>query len=113
MDVVKASDSSFARCETGGTCKIKSSAELLFEGGARIEWETSYRNSFGKADVYLDGRAYEAVDLCKLNSKSSRPKFGIRTYILSGDATTPHSIKIVATGHSGCSTGARARLCAA
>lgn len=103
VDASQATDGNLARCGNSDGCKKNSSAEFVFEGGTRLEWETVYANNYGKADVYLDGRAYEVIDFCKLNPKSSKPKFGVRTYVLRGDATTRHSIKIVATGHSGCS----------
>lgn len=103
VNAIKATDGNLARCENSGGCKKNSSAEFTFAGGTRLEWETAYANTYGKADVYLDGRAFEVVDFCKLNPNSSKPKFSKRTYVLSGDATTAHSIKIVAIGHSGCS----------
>lgn len=103
VDAAKASDGNFARCETDGKCKKDSSAKLEFTGGMRIEWETAYANTYGRADVLIDDKVFERVDLCKLNQKSSKPKFAKRTYILSGDATTAHSIEIKFIGHSNCS----------
>ncbi|MCC7161292.1 MAG: hypothetical protein IT331_02270 [Anaerolineae bacterium] len=106
-DALKASEDNFARCQKGSSCKQNSSAELVFTGGNRIEWETAYANNYGRADVYLDGKAFEVVDLCALNRDSAKPKFGVRTYILTGNANTPHSIKIVAVGRAGCTDGAK------
>lgn len=99
----QASEDNYARCQKDGNCKKNASAELVFTGGTRVEWETAYAANFGKADVYIDGKAFEIVDLCTLNRNSEKPKFGTRTYILSGNENTQHRIKIVAVGHTGCS----------
>lgn len=99
----KASDGNFARCDTRQKCSETASAELDFSGGMRVEWETAYANTLGDALVYLDGKPFERVDLCELNKHSDKLKFAKRTYILSGNAGTSHSIKIVAMGsHSKC-----------
>lgn len=103
QDANKASENNYARCQKGGSCKKNATAELAFTGGSRIEWVTAYAKNYGKADVYIDGEAFEIVDLCAPNRNSDKPKFGTRTYILSGNENTPHTIKIVAVGHSGCS----------
>ncbi len=103
VDNTKASDGNFARCETNNRCQKGASAKIEFTGGTRIEWETAYANTFGKADVLVDGKVFERVDLCSLNKKSAKPKFGVRTYILSGDANTAHSLEIKFIGHSNCS----------
>ncbi len=102
LDNSKASDGNFARCGASTGCKKGSSAKMEFVGGSRIEWETAYANAYGKVDVLLDGKAFERVDLCSLNKKSSKPKFSKRTYILSGDAGTPHSIEIKWVGATNC-----------
>lgn len=99
----KASDGDYARCEKDGKCRSGASAKLEFAGGTRIEWETAYANPFGKVDVYIDGKPFERIDLCGMNPNSSKPKFAVRTYILSGDASTAHSIEIKFIGHSRCS----------
>lgn len=103
IDHTKASDGNFARCEKDNRCEKGASAKISFTGGTRIEWETAYANTYGKADVLIDGSAFERVDLCALNRNSSKPKFGVRTYILSGDANTEHSLEIKFVGHSNCS----------
>lgn len=99
-----ASDKSYQRCGGAKKCKKSWAAQLNFVGGKRVEWETVYANTYGKAEVYLDGRLFERIDLCRLRKGSPLPKFATRTYILSGDANTPHSIRIRARGsHSKCS----------
>lgn len=104
FDANKASEENYARCQKGGACKKNSSAELVFTGGTRVEWVTAYASNYGRADVYIDGEAFEIVDLCAPNRNSGKPKFGVRTYILDGNENTPHSIKIVAVGHTSCSS---------
>jgi len=99
-----ASDKAFTRCGGKKVCKKNWSAELSFTGGTRVEWETAYAKTYGKVKVLIDGKPFEQIDLCKLNRNSKAPRFRIRSYILSGDDTTAHSIKIVALGrHSKCS----------
>lgn len=97
-------DGSYMRCGGRTKCKKNSSATLSFTGGTRVEWETLYANTYGKAQVWLDGKLVEQVDLCKLHPKSAKPKFATRTYLLTGDASTPHTLQILALGiHSNCS----------
>lgn len=103
LDSNNASEGNYARCQKDGKCRENASAELVFTGGTRIEWVTAYASNYGKADVYIDGKAFEVVDLCAPNRNSVKPKFATRTYILPGNAKTQHTIKIVAVGHSGCS----------
>lgn len=99
-----ASDKAYARCGGGRVCKKNWSAELNFTGGTRVEWETAYAKTYGKVMVLIDGKAFEQVDLCRLNRKSAIPRFRTRSYVLSGDDATAHTIKIVALGrHSKCS----------
>lgn len=105
IDATNASDGNFARCETDGKCKKDSAAELTFTGGTRIEWETAYANTYGKVDVFVDGKIFERVDLCDLNKKSAKPKFNVRTYILRGDSLTEHTLRIQFVGDSNCSDG--------
>ncbi len=100
----KATDQQYTRCGGAKKCKKNWSAELSFTGGAQVQWETAYAQTYGKAQVYLDGKLFERVNLCKPNRNSAIPKFGVRTYILFGDANTPHTIKIEALGtHAKCS----------
>lgn len=100
----KATDQEYTRCGGANKCRKNWSAELNFVGGTRVEWETAYAQTYGKAQVYIDGNLFERVNLCKPNRNSAIPKFGIRTYVLSGDANTPHTIKIKALGtHAKCS----------
>lgn len=100
----KATDDEYARCGGAKQCKKSASAELSFTGGTRVEWETVYAKTYGKVQVWIDGKLFERVDLCRPNRKSADPKLGVRTYILSGDANTPHVIKIQPLGkHSKCS----------
>lgn len=104
FDQKNASDSQYKRCGGNRVCRKNWSAELSFVGGKRIEWETVYAQTYGKAQVIIDGTIFEQVDLCKPNKNSARPKYGVRTYVLFGDETTPHTIKIKALGtHSSCS----------
>jgi hypothetical protein len=44
-------------------------------------------------------------DLCDSNCSSVKPKFGVHTYVHSGNQNTQHSIKIVASGHASCTQG--------
>lgn len=104
LDNVRASDGNYARCGIDGNCRKGSSAKFSFKGGTRIEWQTAYANKFGKVDVYIDDHIFERIDLCDLNRNSSKLKFGTRTYILSGDANTEHSIEIKFLGDSSCSS---------
>jgi hypothetical protein len=100
----KATDGLYKRCGGKRTCKKNWSATLNFIGGTRVEWETVYAQTYGKAQVIIDGKLFEQIDLCKLNPKSAFPKFGVRTYLLAGDESTPHTIKIRALGRrSNCS----------
>ena len=99
---VKASEENFARCGSTAKCKSGSSAKLAFVGGTRIEWETAYAKNFGKVLVLLDNKPFEVVDLCKPNKDSNAPRFAKRTYVLTGNASTPHSIEIRATGDTDC-----------
>lgn len=100
----KASDRSYRRCGGVHRCRKDWSAELSFVGGSRLEWETVYANTYGKVDVYIDGVLFERMDLCRLHPNSPFPRFAKRTYLLMGDASTPHSIKIQALGeHTQCS----------
>jgi hypothetical protein len=99
-----ASDLWYKRCGGAKKCKADWSAQLDFVGGLRVEWETVYANTYGRADVYLDGKLFERVDLCKLRKNSAVPKFAARTYLLTGGPDTSHNIRIVALGsHSNCS----------
>lgn len=100
----KASDDHYKRCGGKKACKKNWSAELSFIGGSQVQWETAYANTYGKVQVLIDGKLFEQIDLCRANRKSAAPKFGVRTYIVTGDANTPHTIKIQAMGkHSKCS----------
>ncbi len=100
-----ASDKEYMRCGGEKKCKKHSSAALTFVGGTRVEWETAYAQAYGKAQIRIDGAFVEQVDLCKPNPNSLKPKFGVRTYGILGDANTPHNIEIRAMGKdSNCST---------
>lgn len=98
-----ASDKSYMRCGGKKKCASDWSASITFTGGRRVQWETIYANTYGKARVLLDGELYEQVDLCKMRPRSSNPKFATRTYVLTGDANTAHTLQIVAFGRSDCS----------
>lgn len=99
----RAPDDIFRRCGGNKVCKKGWTAELNFNGGTRVDWHTAYANKYGKVHVLIDGVAYEEADLCKLNKDSAQPKFASRSYVLFGDANTPHSIQIKAMGHTICS----------
>lgn len=99
-----ATEGDYLRCSGLPKCTSEWSADLTFVGGTRIEWETAAAKSFGRAQVRVDGQLFEQIDFCKLNPNSALLKFIKRTYILSGDANTPHELKITAMGdHSSCS----------
>lgn len=99
-----ATDGDYLRCGGLQKCTKDWSADLTFVGGTRIEWETAAAKTFGKAQVTIDGQLFEQIDFCRLHPNSATLKFSKRTYILTGDSTTPHEIKITAMGeHSTCS----------
>lgn len=99
-----ATEGDYLRCSGLPKCTSDWSADLTFVGGTRVEWQTAAAKSFGKAQVRVDGQLFELVDFCKLNPSSTTLKFIKRTYILTGDANTPHELKISAMGdHSNCS----------
>lgn len=100
-----ASDDFYVLCGGLLKCNKEWSAELTFIGGTRVEWETAAAKTFGKARVSVDGQLFEQIDFCKLASKSGKLKFLTRTYVVTGNASTVHKLKITALGeHSGCAT---------
>lgn len=100
-----ATDGMYVRCGGIQKCSKDWSAELTFIGGSRVEWETASSRTFGKARVTVDGQLFEQIDFCKLQSKSGKLKFLTRTYVVAGDASTVHTLKITALGeHSSCAT---------